>query len=61
MESELARPVKEKRMAHAAALRIWHMPSLTCRQAIARMPGWTQAVAYRHLGRRNVPLGRRRK
>ena len=53
--------MQHKRMIPKQALRIWHMPSLTCKQAIARMPGWSQAVAYRHLGRRNVPLGRRRK
>lgn len=50
-----------KRLADGPAKKIWVMPSLTCRQALARMPGWSIASAYRILGRRNVQLGRRRK
>lgn len=50
----------EQRMSPSLALRIWRMPSLTCVEAVARMTGWSQAGAYRELGKRNVPVGRRR-
>lgn len=47
-------------LAPSLAVQFWRQRSLTCAQALAKMPGWSIANAYRKLGRRNVQLGRRR-
>lgn len=48
---------QEARMAQREALIIWRDPSLSTKEAIGQMTGWTQANAYRILGRRNVGAG----
>jgi len=46
------------RMPQRSALVHWRNPELTAKQALKRMKGWTRGVAYKVLGKRNVPSGR---
>ena len=48
-----------KRMSDKQAKQVWDNTALTVTQAISKMSGWTVATAYRRLGKRGVPPGRR--
>lgn len=48
-----------RRMPKRAAQRFWSDPLLTGDQALEQMTGWTKETAYRHLGPRETPAGRR--
>jgi Meiotically up-regulated gene 113 len=51
---------RSRRMSQREALAIWRNPLyLTAGAAVALMPGWTQRMAYRILGPRETPGGRR--
>lgn len=50
-----------KRMGKREALVFWRDPKLTVPQALRKMRGWTIASAYRLLGSRGLPAGRRAK
>ncbi len=54
------REMAEARMPKAEAKNIWRNPLLTNAQALAQMPGWTQASAYRRLKSRKLAKGRPR-
>lgn len=49
------------RMPKREALVIWRNPKLSVSEAIELMPKWTQSTAYKQLGPRGVPAGRRTK
>jgi len=65
--AELAREKAEKRrkelgvMAVREATIIWRNPKLSVKEAIDLMHGWKPANAYKVLGKRDVPAGRRPK
>jgi hypothetical protein len=65
--AELARQKAEKRrkdngvMGNREATIIWRNPKFSVAEAIDLMPGWRPATAYKVLGKRNVPAGRRPK
>lgn len=65
--AEVARQRAEKRrkdngvMAIREATIIWRNPKLSVVEAIDLMHGWRPATAYKVLGRRDVPAGRRPK
>jgi len=65
--AELAREKAEKRrkelgvMGVREATIIWRNPKLSVKEAIDLMHGWKPANAYKVLGRRDVPAGRRPK
>jgi len=40
---------------------IWRNPKFSVAEAIDLMPGWRPATAYKVLGKRDVPAGRRPK
>ncbi len=46
------------RMPMRSALVHWRNPELTAKQALKRMRGWSRGVAYKQLGKRQVPSGR---
>jgi hypothetical protein len=48
-----------ERMPEVDARPIWHDHRLEWEEAIARMPGWSRKTAYKYLGPRGVPVGRR--
>lgn len=50
---------KPKRMKKREALTIWRNEKHSVPEALALMDGWTQSTAYRLLGERGVPPGRR--
>jgi len=50
---------KVKRMNKREALVHWRNPMHTTDEALALMDGWKKATAYRLLGERGVPAGRR--
>ena len=43
------------------AIVIWRNPKFSVKEAIDLMHGWKPATAYKVLGRRDVPAGRRPK
>ena len=49
------------RMPKREALMIWRNPKFSVREAIELMTKWSQATAYKQLGKRDVPAGRRPK
>ena len=49
------------RMGKREALIIWRNPKLSVKEAIELLHKWTQATAYKQLGKRDVPAGRRPK
>ena len=49
------------RMPKREALIIWRNPKLSVSEAIELMTKWKQATAYKQLGKRDVPAGRRPK
>jgi hypothetical protein len=49
------------RMPQREALKIWRDPALTSGEAIQRMAGWERGTAYKVLGKRGLPVGRRAK
>jgi hypothetical protein len=49
------------RMPQREALKIWRDPALTSGEAIQRMAGWERGTAYKVLGKRGLPVGRRPK
>lgn len=55
----MKRKAANGRMAKREALQIWRDPQYSVPEAIALMGGWTAASAYRNLGKRGVPAGRR--
>jgi hypothetical protein len=63
--AELARQKAEKRrdangvMSKRDAIVHWRNPKLSVKEAIDLMHGWKTANAYKVLGRRDVPAGRR--
>lgn len=65
--AELARQKAEKRrkdngvMGNREATIIWRNPKFSVAEAIDLMSGWRPATAYKVLGRRDVPAGRRPK
>ena len=65
--AELARQKAEKRrkdngvMGNREATIIWRNPKFSVAEAIDLMPGWRPATAYKVLGKRDVPAGRRPK
>jgi len=46
--------------AHDALIH-WRNPAISVQEAISLMEGWSLGTAYRQLGRRDVPAGRRGK
>lgn len=56
-----ARLSKAGAMHKRDAAVIWRNPKLSVVEAIDLMPGWAAATAYKHLGKRDVPAGRRPK
>ena len=65
--AELARQKADKRrkdngvMGNREATIIWRNPKFSVAEAIDLMPGWRPATAYKVLGKRDVPAGRRPK
>jgi hypothetical protein len=59
--SMVARLKGKKRMPMREAAAIWHSARFSTVEAIEFMYGWAQATAYKQLGKRNVPAGRRAK
>ena len=65
--AELARQKAAKRrkdngvMGNREATIIWRNPKFSVAEAIDLMPGWRPATAYKVLGKRDVPAGRRPK
>lgn len=49
------------RMPISQAAQVWRRKRLTTAEVLARMPGWNEWTAYRYLGKRGAPLGRRRR
>lgn len=49
------------RMPKREAMIKWRDPRLSTVEALALMPKWTQSTAYKELGPRGVPAGRRNK
>lgn len=54
-----ARLARNGRLPRVHARRHWRNPLLTVPQALELMTGWTLKTAYRHLGPRDTPAGRR--
>jgi len=48
-------------MLERDAIIIWRNPKFSVKEAIDLMHGWKTATAYKVLGRRDVPAGRRPK
>lgn len=61
MQAAQVRERVKGRMPQREALEIWRNPKLSTVEALALMPKWTQATAYKKLGKRLVPAGRRPK
>jgi hypothetical protein len=67
LSGALARLKAEKRrkdtgvMAIREATIIWRNPKLSVKESIDLMAGWKPANAYKVLGKRDVPAGRRPK
>jgi hypothetical protein len=59
--SMVARLKGKKIMPRREAAAIWHDARFSTVEAIELMFGWAQATAYKYLGKRNVPAGRRPK
>lgn len=59
MQAKSVRSRTKGRMNQREALAIWRRPELTVGEAIAKMRGWSQGTAYRTLGKRDMPVGRR--
>ena len=59
--ARVKREMEGKRMPKTEARNIWKNPLITGPEALAQMPGWTQASAYRILKKRNLAKGRPRK
>lgn len=58
--ARIRREQSASRLPPKEAANIWRNPLLTNAEALEKMPGWTQAAAYRHksLGRRGLAKGR---
>jgi hypothetical protein len=54
------REMEAKRLGKTEAGNIWRNPLLTGAEALAKMPGWTLASAYRILKKRGLAKGRPR-
>ena len=52
-------PWKEKAMGIREATIHWRNPKLSVKEAIDLMNGWAESTAYKILGKRDVPAGRR--
>ena len=61
MQAASVRERVKGRMDKRTALTIWRNPKLSVGEAIELMTKWTQATAYKRLGKRDVPAGRRPK
>lgn len=61
MAAKAARVRVKGRMPKREALIIWRDPKLSVAEALDLMTKWTQGSAYRQLGPRGVPAGRRTK
>lgn len=61
MQAKSVRVRVKGRMDKRSALTIWRNPKFSTAEAIELMSKWTQATAYKQLGRRDVPAGRRKK
>lgn len=63
--AQLARDRFAKKRKGAMPIReatiVWRNPKLSVAEAIDLMHGWKAATAYKHLGKRDVPAGRRPK
>ena len=58
---KVAREMAAKRLGKTEARNIWKNPLLTNAEALEQMPGWNESSAYRHLKKRNLAIGRRRR
>jgi hypothetical protein len=61
MQAASVRERVKGRMPKREALILWHNPKLSVSEAIELMTKWKQATAYKVLGKRDVPAGRRPK
>lgn len=52
---------RKERMPKREAMKVWREVGPTIEEKLARMPGWSQARAYRELKATGVPSGRRPK
>lgn len=50
-----------RRLAATKAERVWRDKTLSNKEALAKMWGWSQNVAYSHFKARGLPIGRRGK
>ena len=55
----MGRKQKVRKMSQVDAMKVWQRPDLTNAKALKKMKGWTPSAAYRWLGRRGLPPGRR--
>ena len=55
----MGRKRKVRKMTEAQAKAVWQTKSLTNIKALKKMTGWNPSSAYRWLGRRGLPPGRR--
>lgn len=60
-KARVEREMAAKRLPKTEARNIWKNPLLSNSEALAQMPGWTQASAYRFLKKRGLAIGRRRR
>lgn len=59
-KARIKREMEGKRLGKTEAGNIWRNPLITGAEALAKMPGWTQASAYRLLKKRGLAKGRPR-
>lgn len=59
MQAAAVRERVKGRMSQHDALAIWRNPNLSTKEAISLMPKWSQATAYKQLGKRDAIPGRR--
>lgn len=61
MQAKSVKARTKGRMGQREALVIWRKPELTVGEALMQMRGWSAGTAYRELGKRGLPSGRRGK
>lgn len=61
MQQAQARAKSKRRLAVTKAEKVWRDKSLSNKEALAKMWGWSQNVAYQKFKARGLPIGRRGK
>ena len=59
MQAKSVKARTKGRMGQREALVFWRDPTLTVGEAIMQMRGWSPGTAYREIGKRGLPTGRR--